>query len=330
MSDVAFRCSTAPMMEWTDRHWRRFARTLTKCALLYTEMVTAKALIHGNVQQLTAHSIDEYPLALQIGGAEPEELFQAVIKTRDLGFCEINLNLGCPSDRVQSGSFGAALMKHPTRVAECLDAMHQASGTAGPEITAKIRLGVDDDDVNKTLPEFLEMLNQSPIQRVIIHARKAILGGLSPKQNREIPPLDYSLVHLMKKEFQSMRIILNGGLESVEHGVRAAEGLDGFMLGRAAYQKPQTLLQIDPLVFGQSAPHQTARDALLAYRPYVESVLAGGFPLKHVTRHLVGLYHEVPGARQFRRILSERAHQPGADWSVIAEALNTIQDTEQA
>ena len=318
------------MMEWTDRHWRRFARTLTKHALLYTEMVTAKALIHGNLDHLTAHSPEEYPLALQIGGAEPEELFQAVIRTRALGFCEINLNLGCPSDRVQSGAFGAALMKHPSQVAECLDAMSQASGMTGPEITAKIRLGVDDDDVNHTLPRFLDMLNGSPIQRVIIHARKALLGGLSPKQNREIPPLDYGLVHQMKKQFDSMQIILNGGIESVEHGLVAADGLDGFMLGRAAYQRPHTLLQIDPLVFGQAPPQKTARDALLAYRPYVESVLAAGFPLKHVTRHLVGLYHEVPGARQFRRILSERAHQRDADWSVIADALNAIQDTEQA
>lgn len=317
------------MMEWTDRHWRRFARTLTKYALLYTEMVTAKALIHGNLEHLTAHSPDEYPLALQIGGAEPEELFQAVIQTRALGFCEINLNLGCPSDRVQSGAFGAALMKHPSQVAECLDAMYQASGMTGPEITAKIRLGVDDDEVNQTLPQFLDMLNASPIQRVVIHARKALLDGLSPKQNREIPPLDYPLVHQMKKQFESMQITLNGGIESVEHGLVAAEGLDGFMLGRAAYQRPQTLLQIDPLVFGQAPPHKTAHDALLAYRPYVESVLAAGFPLKHVTRHLVGLYHEVPGARQFRRILSERAHQRDADWSVIADALNAIQDTEQ-
>jgi tRNA-dihydrouridine synthase A len=317
------------MMEWTDRHWRRFARTLTKRALLYTEMVTAKALIHGHLEQLTAHSAEEYPLALQIGGADPDDLFQAVHRTRDLGFCEINLNLGCPSDRVQSGAFGAALMKHPARVADCLDAMAQASGATGPEITAKIRLGVDDDDVTETLPQFLDMLDRAPIQRVIIHARKAILGGLSPKQNREVPPLDYSLVHAMKKQFQSLRIILNGGIESVEHGVALADGLDGFMLGRAAYQKPQTLLQIDPVVFNQAPPHTTPEDALLAYRPYVESVLHAGWPLKHVTRHLVGLYHDVPGARQYRRILSEQAHKRGADWSVIAAALHAVQDAHR-
>ena len=318
------------MMEWTDRHWRRFARLLTRHALLYTEMVTAKALIHGNLEQLTAHTPEEYPLALQIGGADPDEVYQAVLKTRDLGFCEINLNLGCPSDRVRSGAFGAALMHDPERVSDCLHAMHLASGHSGPEITAKIRLGIDDDEVNKTLPDFIEMLNKTPVNRVVIHARKAILGGLSPKQNREIPPLDYEIVHRMKKQFNSIQFVLNGGIKSVETGIQMAAGLDGIMMGRAAYQQPQTLLAVDPLIFGEPAPYCSAAHALIAFRPYVEKVLADGFPLKHVTRHLVGLYHEVPGARLFRQILSERAHRPDADWSVISDALSAIQQREPA
>lgn len=320
--------STAPMMKWTDHHWRMFARTLTKRALLYTEMLTAPALIHGNIEQLTIHSEAEYPLAFQMGGSNPDELFRATNLIKGLGYCEINLNLGCPSDRVQSGFFGAALMADPGRVSECLGAMQHAAGSSGPKVSAKIRLGIDDQDVSETLPNFVEMLNNINIKHVIIHARKAILGGLSPKQNREIPPLDYSLVYLIKKHFPDMEIVLNGGLKTVSNCLEHLKDLNGVMMGRSAYQAPQQLLQVDQLIFGDHPPHTTAFEAVNAYRPYVEEVLLQGSPLKHVTRHLVGLYNDVPGARQFRRILSERAHLPGANWSVIEDALAVIPNVE--
>ena len=316
------------MMEWSDRHWRVFARTLTKKALLYTEMVTAPALVHGDLEKLTQHSPSEYPLALQIGGSNPDELYQATARVKDLGFCEINLNLGCPSDRVQAGCFGAALMANPTKVSECFSAMRNASGSTGPKITAKIRLGIDDQNPEETLPDFIEMLNHSNINHVIIHARKAILGGLSPKQNREIPPLNYKLVHQIKNKFPEMEIVLNGGLKTIDQCISEIGSLDGVMVGRAAYQTPQILLHVDREIFNIDPPHQTAFEALLSYRPYVEQVLAQGFPLKHLTRHLVGLYHQIPGARQYRRILSERAHLPEAGWSVIEDALTAIPNVE--
>jgi len=323
-----FRFSTAPMMEWTDLHWRVFARTLTRRALLYTEMVTAPALIHGDLERLTEHSVAEYPLALQIGGSNPDELYQATSRVKKMGFYEINLNLGCPSDRVQAGCFGAALMANLGQVSECFHAMQNAVDSNGPKITAKIRLGIDDQNPNETLPLFLDMLNCSNINHVIIHARKAILGGLSPKQNREIPPLNYGLVHQMKNNFPQMEIVLNGGLKTLDQCIAELGSLDGVMVGRAAYQTPQILLDVDRKIFNDEPPHQTAYEALISYRPYVEKVLAQGFPLKHLTRHLVGLYHEVPGARQYRRILSERAHLPGADWSVIEDALAAIPNVE--
>ena len=328
MSIPAFRFSTAPMMEWTDRHWRMFARTLTQKALLYTEMVTAQALIHGDLERLTAHSPVEYPLALQLGGSNPDELFEATCRVKHLGFDEINLNLGCPSDRVQAGCFGAAMMADPNLVSECFQAMLNAAGNNGPKITAKIRLGIDDQTPEDTLPEFIDILNSSDIKHVIIHARKAILGGLSPKQNRDIPPLNYELVYLMKTQFPEMEIVLNGGLTSLSQCLEQLTRVDGVMIGRAAYQTPQILLSVDRQFFKSEPPNQTAYEALLAYRPYVESILAEGFPLKHLTRHLVGLYHQVPGARQYRRILSERAHLPNADWAVVEDALAAIPNVE--
>jgi len=316
------------MMEWTDRHWRAFARTLTKKALLYTEMVTAPALIYGDLERLTEHSSAEHPLALQIGGSNPDELYQATHRVKEMGFYEINLNLGCPSDRVQAGCFGAALMANPAQVSECFSAMHNASGENGPKITAKIRLGIDDQNPEETLPDFMAMLSRAQIKHVIIHARKAILGGLSPKQNREIPPLNYKLVHAIKKQFSDMEIVLNGGLKTIDQCINELGEFDGVMVGRAAYQNPQILLQVDREIFNEDPPHQTAFEALQSYRPYVEDILQQGFPLKYLTRHLVNLYHEVPGARQFRRILSERAHLPGADWSVIEDALRAIPNVE--
>lgn len=315
-------------MDWTDRHWRVFARQLTKRALLYTEMVTAEALVHGRLDYLTAHDPCEYPLALQIGGSNPETIYKACSRVKEMGYCEVNLNLGCPSDRVQAGSFGAALMADPVRVSECLNAMKNAVGSSGPEITAKIRLGINDQVVETTLPEFIQSAICPNVERVIIHARIAVLGGLSPKQNRDIPPLNYSIVHSMKYEFPHLKVILNGGLTTLQDAKVHAAGLDGVMIGRAAYQNPQILLGVDSMFYDDQAPHTCATDALLAYRPYVERQLALGFPLKHLSRHLVGLYHHAPGARRFRQILSEKGPRDGADWSVIAEALDAVKGKE--
>lgn len=328
MTVPAYRFSTAPMMDWTDRHWRVFARLLSRRALLYTEMVTAEALIHGRLDYLTAHDPSEYPLALQIGGSDPEVIHRAVSRVKDLGFCEINLNVGCPSDRVRAGAFGAALMADPIRVGECLQAMKNAAGIKGPEITAKIRLGINDQIVENSLPEFIETAICSNVERLIIHARKAILGGLSPKQNRDIPPLNYTLVHLMKKTYPDLEIVLNGGLTDLNTAYEQLTQIDGVMIGRAAYQNPQILMGVDPLFYNEPAPMPSAEAALQAYRPYVEAQLAQGFPLKHLSRHLVGLYHEVPGARRYRQILSERAHLPGANWSVIEDALAAVSRPE--
>lgn len=316
--------STAPMMDWSDRHWRVFVRLLTKHSLLYTEMITAKALIRGNLDRLTQHSPSEYPLAFQIGGSEPEELYQAVNKVTDFGFCEFNLNLGCPSGRVRAGHFGAALMADPDRVSECICAMRSGVRLGRQEITVKIRLGIDNQEVNNSLPEFIEMLNNAEVKRVIIHARKAILNGLSPKQNREIPSLDYSIVRKMKKKFSNLKIVVNGGLKTVNECVSHLDHLDGVMMGRAAYHTPKELLKVDPLIYGTKSPCNSTEEALLAYRPYVEKTLAKGFPLRNCTRHLVGLYHNVPGAKQFRQILSEQSHKSGADWNVIEKALSAL------
>ncbi len=219
-------------------------------------------------------------------------------------------------------------MTDPDRVSECFEAMLNAAGSQGPNITAKIRLGVNDQNTEQTLPEFLEMLRRRNIRRVIVHARKAVIGGLSPKENREIPPLNYDLVQKMKYQFTDMEIILNGGLKSLDQCIQQLSVFDGVMVGRAAYQTPQILLGVDHQVFRSDPPHKTAFEALMAYQPYVESVLAQGFPLKHLTRHLVGLYHDVPGARRYRQILSERAHLPGANWKVIEDALAAIPDVE--
>ena len=325
----AYTFSTAPMMEWTDRHWRVFARVLTKKALLYTEMITAKALIYGDLEQLTQHSKVEYPLAIQIGGSEPDDLYRAVTLVRDRGYQEINFNIGCPSGRVQSGHFGAALMADEIKTAECLSAMRSAVFPNGPEITAKIRLGIDDQIIEDTLPKFIDKLEKSKISRIIIHARKAILKGLSPKQNRDIPPLNYSMVYALKDKYPKLRFILNGGLKTINDCISHLNGLDGVMIGRAAYQTPLELLQVDQLIFGINPPSKDAEQALKAYQPYIDEMLTQGVPLKHLSRHLVGLYHNVPGAKKFRQILSEEAHKSHADWRVVQRAMSALETIEK-
>jgi len=312
------RLSVAPMMDWTDRHCRFFHRQLSQHVQLYTEMVTAPALVRGGAVHLLQHDPAEHPVVLQLGGSDPVELGQAARMGWEAGYSEINLNCGCPSDRVQSGCFGAVLMTEPARVGEICAQMRAACPA---EITVKCRIGVDDQDPQEALPRFLEALVQAGIGHVIIYACKAWLQGLSPKDNREIPPLDYPLVLAMKAAFPQLRISINGGISSLEQA-RAFldQGLDGVMIGRAAYQRPgDILLAADRVIYGASHDN-TAETALDAMRPYIAAQLAQGVRLASVTRHMLGLFAGQPGARQWRRILSEQAHRAGAGLDVLDQA----------
>ena len=320
--------AVAPMMDWTDRHCRYFHRQLTRHTTLYTEMVTAPALARGGALHLLEHHPDEHPVVLQLGGSDPEELAQATRIGWEAGYREINLNCGCPSDRVQSGCFGAVLMEQPDRVADICRAMIAASPA---EITVKCRIGVDDQDPEQMLPAFLSVLSEAGIGHVIIHARKAWLAGLSPKENREIPPLDHELVLRMKRNFPALRITLNGGITSlaeVRHWLNL--GLDGVMLGRAAYQRPgDLLLQADAEIFGDA--HATDRLAAIeAMRPYIAQELQRGTRLAAITRHMLGLFAGRPGARHWRRVLSEQAHRPGAGLEVLDMALEAMAEASAA
>ena len=315
----ACKLSVAPMMDWTDRHCRYFHRQLSHGALLYTEMVTSAALVRGGALRLLDHDPAEHPVALQLGGSEPAELALAARMGADAGYEEINLNVGCPSDRVQSGCFGAVLMKTPALVGDCVAAMAAASGR---EVTVKCRIGVDDQDPAAVLPAFLETIWQAGVRRVIIHARKAWLQGLSPRENREVPPLDYPLVMDMKRVFPQMHVSLNGGVTSLEQ-VEAllAQGLDGVMVGRAAYHNPADILaQADPRIFGIG----DARDPVSVahqMRPYIADHLARGGRLGGVTRHMLGLFAGKPGARHWRRALSEAPQGTLADYDAALAPL---------
>ena len=309
------------MMDWTDRHCRTFHRLLTRHALLYTEMVTTGAVIHGDRQRLLGFSPEEQPVALQLGGSDPQALAESARIAADFGYVEINLNVGCPSDRVQDGRFGACLMREPSLVAACVAAMKQAVDLP---VTVKCRIGVDDQDPQAALDDLTRTLVAEGVDALIVHARKAWLQGLSPKQNRDIPPLDYTRVHRLKADFPDLQIILNGGIASVAEGLPHLEGehaLDGIMLGRAAYQEPWKLFDVDPLLFGTPAPHASMAGAVAAMIPYCEAHVAAGGRLSAITRHMVGAFHAVPGARAFRRHLSEKAVLPGAGGEVLHDAL---------
>lgn len=317
------------MMDWTDRHCRYFHRQFTRRALLYTEMVTAAALIHGPAERLLAHDAAEYPLALQLGGSDPAQLAAATELARDRGFAEINLNIGCPSDRVQSGSFGAALMRTPELVADCLRAM---TGAAGPvPVTVKCRIGVDDQEPAEVLPRFLETVANAGVREVTIHARKAWLKGLSPKENRTIPPLDHDLVVAMKAEFPEMTLAINGGITDLAMaGGFLARGLDGVMIGRAAYHSPAILGAADRVIFGEKGPDVEAGDAVRAMLPHIEAERSAGTPLAAITRHMLGAFTGRPGARRWRRILSEEAHRPGAGTELVERALAAVEPSAEA
>lgn len=320
----AARLSVAPMMDWTDRHCRFFHRQFARGPLLYTEMVTAPALVRGGALHLLDHDPREHPLALQLGGSDPGELAEAAALGAEAGYGEINLNCGCPSDRVQSGAFGAVLMLRPALVADCVAAMDRAVGRRA-EVTVKCRIGVDDQDPATVLPAFLEAVAAAGVSRVTIHARKAWLSGLSPRENRDIPPLDYDLVHAMKARFSGLHVSLNGGIATLEQArAHLDAGLDGAMVGRAAYHDPAGILAgADPAIYGQGTradPMAVARAML----PYIDAHLEAGGKLHQVTRHMLGLFAGRPGARAWRRRLSEGAHREGAGRALVEAALEAV------
>ncbi|OOY12471.1 tRNA dihydrouridine(20/20a) synthase DusA [Thioclava marina] len=320
----AARLSVAPMMDWTDRHCRYFHRQISSQVLLYTEMVTAPAVIHGDRARLLGFDDAEHPVALQLGGSDPGELAEAATIGADFGYDEINLNCGCPSDRVQSGAFGAVLMKTPDLVAECCAAMIAAQPV---EVTVKCRIGVDDQEPQEVLPAFLEKIAAAGVTRVTIHARKAWLQGLSPKDNREIPPLDYPLVHAMKAAFPQLHISINGGIaDLVAAEAQLGQGIDGVMVGRAAYHQPMEVLGAADARLWRQGEARDAFEVAEAMIPYISDHLAKGGRLHQITRHMLGLFHGKPGARRFRQILSEGATREGAGVELFESALSALRE----
>lgn len=318
--DKSIRLSVAPMMDWTDRHCRVFHRLLAPNARLYTEMVHAQAVIHGDRERLLGFDASEHPVALQLGGSHPEHLALASKIAQDYGYDEVNLNVGCPSDRVQAGRFGACLMKEPTIVAECIAAMRHAVSIP---ITVKCRLGVDEHEDYDYFLAFIDTVAQAGCIEYIVHARKAWLNGLSPKENREIPPLRYDWVYRLKSERPQLRIVLNGGLRELEQCQDALSLVDGVMIGRAAFQEPYRLHLMQAALY--NTPVLLREELLLHMQPYVQQQLQKGVALKHISRSLLGLFHAQPGGRLFRQVLSELAPKADADWSVILKALAATQ-----
>ncbi len=317
------RFSVAPMMDWTDRHCRFFHRLMSRETLLYTEMITSAALVKGDATHLLRFDPKEQPLALQLGGSDPDELALAAEIGETHGYREINLNVGCPSDRVQSGAFGAVLMKSPALVADCIEAM---SARVQIPITVKCRIGVDEQIEEETLPDFIERVSAAGINRMTIHARKAWLKGLSPKENREIPPLNYDLVQEMKSLFPRMHISVNGGVQSLSDANGLLDqGFDGVMIGRAAYHNPWDLLgRVDSLIFGSVDPFETPHEVVEAMVPYIDAHVADGGRLHSISRHMLGLFSGIPGARSWRRALSENAHNNGATSRVLLDAMEHV------
>ncbi|WBU52495.1 tRNA dihydrouridine(20/20a) synthase DusA [Paracoccus sp. SCSIO 75233] len=325
----AARLSVAPMMDWTDRFCRGFHRVMSRQALLYTEMVTAPAIIHGPRARLLRKDVAEHPVALQIGGSDPAELARATALAAPFGYDEINLNVGCPSDRVQSGCFGAVLMKTPERVADCVRAMIAESPV---EVTVKCRIGVDEQNPEGVLPDFLARMRDAGVRRITIHARKAWLEGLSPKDNREIPPLDYPLVHRMKAQFPDLHLSINGGL-TADHIPEQLQIMDGVMVGRAAYHQPWDILGSADRLWNAAPPCAGPADAALATRPLIAAWLDDGARIHQITRHMLGLFHGRPGARLWRRTLSEGAHKaltPAQGLALYDAALDQVREATEA
>src|ERR1700723_1747615 len=315
ISDFAF--SVSPMMDWTDRHCRMFHRLMTRRGRLYTEMLTSGAILHGDRQRLLGFNSAEHPVALQLGGSDPRDLAAAARIGEDFGYDEIKLHVGCPSDRVKEGRFGACLMAEPALVAEGVAAMKRAVNIP---VTVKCRIGIDDQDPETALDELARGVVAAGADALIVHARKAWLNGLSPKENRDIPPLDYDRVYRLKASMPEVPVIINGGVASLEEAKLHLAHVDGVMLGRAAYQEPWRLLNVDPELFSEAAPFATMKDALEAMMPYIERELSLGTRLHSITRHFVGAFHGGPGARAFRRYLAEHGVTAGAGPEVLAAA----------
>lgn len=321
------RVSVAPMMDWTDRHDRVFLRLISRRTLLYTEMIPSGAILHGDRDRFLAFDAREHPVALQLGGADPGELAECARIGSGYGYDEINLNVGCPSDRVQKARFGACLMAEPALVGSCVTAMAAASPLP---VTVKCRIGIDRHDSFEALGEFTRMLADSGCRTLIVHARKAWLEGLSPKQNRELPPLRPEVVYRLKNGFPDLEVILNGGVETLDQAAAHLEHVDGVMIGRAAYRNPYVLAEVDRRFFGETRPAPDREAVVRALLPYVAERLAGGAPLNAITRHILGLFNGLPGARAWRRHLSTEAHKPGAGPEVIEAALERARAAQRA
>lgn len=319
------RFCVAPMMDWTTPHFRYLARLLSRHTLLYTEMVTTGALIHGDTDRFLRYHPVEHPLALQLGGSDAKELAHCARLAEQYGFDEVNLNVGCPSDRVQNNMIGACLMGHPEKVAEGVQAMREATRLP---VTVKHRIGINGRESWDELCEFVETVASAGCRTFIVHARIAILEGLSPKENREVPPLKYSWAYDLKRAYPDLEIIINGGIKTFDECHRHLEHTDGVMLGREAYHNPWLLAGVDPGFFGQPAPVHSRHEALRKMLPFIEDELCRGVFLSHISRHLLGLFHGQPGGRQFRRYISENAYRPGAGLEVIQEALARVPETE--
>jgi len=321
------RFCVAPMMDWTTPACRYFHRQASRHARLYTEMINAGAIVHGDAERHLRFDPAEHPVALQLGGAEPLLLAQAAKTGAEFGYDEINLNCGCPSDRVQEGRFGACLMLEPQRVADCVRAMREACAIP---VTVKCRIGVDDSADYAFLQRFVDVVSAAGATTFIVHARKAWLSGLSPKQNREVPPLSYPTVLQLKQDFPRLTLVLNGGLATLEQCQSQLQQFDGVMLGRAAYDDPYLLTAVDARLFGDRTPRMSRAELLRRMQPYVERELAAGTPLARITRHVLGLYRGEPGGRAFRRVLSEQAPRAGAGWAVVEAALSAARAPRQA
>ena len=327
MSQSKWKFSVAPMMDWSDRHCRFLHRLLSRRALLYTEMVTTGAILFGPRERLLGYHQAEHPVALQLGGSEPEALAQCARIGEEFGYDEINLNCGCPSDRVQNGAFGACLMREPDLVAASVVAMKAAVNIP---VTVKCRIGVDDQEPREALWTMAQKLRAAGVDALVVHARKAWLKGLSPKENRDIPPLDYPLVHALKRDFPEMPIAINGGLRSMDVIKAQLEEVDGAMVGREAYHNPGLLLEVDPELFGEAAPVADAFEAVALMEPYIADELAKGARLSDITRHMLGLFAGMPGARAFRRHLATDAVKRGAGLEVLRAAVAHVSRTDPA
>ena len=321
MSLISRKICVAPMMTHTDRHFRYFLRLLSRRVMIYTEMLTCGALIHGDKEYFLAYNKEEHPLALQLGGGDPVQLGQCASMAEDAGYDEVNLNIGCPSDRVQSGQFGACLMAQPNLVADCVQSMQSRISIP---VTVKTRIGIDHRDSYEELVNFVQLVSEAGCRSIFIHARKAWLSGLRPRQNREVPPLKYDVVYAVKKDFPELEIIINGGISTLEQCKEHMRYVDGVMLGRAICHNPYLLANVDEEFFQQTGPAVSRHDILRQYLDYIESQLSQDIYLSHMSRHIIGLFNGQQGARAYRRLLSEEAHKPGAGVDIIEQAMQLV------